>query len=280
MKLQRPLILLPVSMQCWAAMRIATWNVNSIRARIDRVTDWLGRNDVDVLAIQETKCREDQFPYSELEAIGYQAEVLGLNQWNGVALISREPLTDVQHHFAGVPQFGGVKEPRAIAATVSGVRVYSLYVPHGRAVGDEHYAYKLDWLEKLAEEAAALADTPVALTGDFNVAPLDSDVWDRELFEGATHVSPPERAAFSRFLEAGYRDVVRELVPDGFTYWDYQRLRFPRNEGMRIDFILASEPLARLVTGASIDRDERKGRGASDHVPVLIDIDAARVHSK
>lgn len=253
-------------------MKIATWNVNSIRSRIERVTDWLLRNDVDVLAIQETKCREDQFPYSELEEAGYQAEVLGLNQWNGVALVSREPLTDVQHHFSGVPEFGDVTEPRAIAATVAGVRVYSLYVPHGRAVGDEHYAYKLEWLDRLADEAAALADTPVALTGDFNVAPLDSDVWDRELFEGATHVSGPERAAFRRFLEAGYRDVVREIVPEGYTYWDYQRLRFPRNEGMRIDFILASEPLAQRVTHAFIDRDERKGKGASDHVPVVIEI--------
>ena len=256
-------------------MRIATWNVNSIRARVDRVADWLARNDVDVLAIQETKCKPEQFPREQLEALGYQSEVLGLNQWNGVAIISRLPLTDVQHHFRDAPAFGdsGVVEPRAIAATAGGIRIYSLYVPHGRALDDPHYAYKLSWLEALAHEAASLASGPVALTGDFNIAPLDSDVWDMSLFEGATHVSERERGAFNRFLELGYSDVVRDRVPEGYTFWDYTQLRFPRNQGMRIDFVLASPALAARVTGARIDRDERKGKGASDHVPVIVDLD-------
>lgn len=256
-------------------MKIATWNVNSVRTRIDRVVAFLDRHDVDVLALQETKCRPDQFPFEQLHERGYSVEVLGLNQWNGVALISREPLTDVQHHFSGVPLFGDSSEaePRAIAATTGGVRVYSLYVPHGRGLTDPHYAYKLNWLENLAVEAAGLTDRSVALMGDFNIAPFDHDVWDISVFAGATHVSAPERAAFSRFLELGYSDVVREHVPEGYTYWDYQQLRFPRNEGMRIDFILTSPPLTARVTGAFIDRDERKGKGASDHVPVIITVD-------
>lgn len=256
-------------------MKIATWNVNSIRARQDRVIDWLQRNDVDVLAIQETKCRPDQFPYDALRELGYSAEVLGINQWNGVAIISRLPIMDVQHHFADIPFFGDAAEeaePRAIAATVGGVRVYSLYVPHGRSLEDPHYRYKLAWLEALALEAGGLIDSEVALMGDFNIAPFDHDVWDVNVFAGATHVSKPERAAFNRFLELGYVDVVRERVPEGFTYWDYQQLRFPRNEGMRIDFILASPKLAARVTGAFIDREERKGKGASDHVPVVVEV--------
>lgn len=256
-------------------MKIATWNINSIRARIDRVISWLDRFEPDVLALQETKCRPDQFPFEQLHERGYQVEALGLNQWNGVALISREPLTDVQPHFADVPLFADntEAEPRALAATVNGVRVYSLYVPHGRGLHDPHYEYKLAWLEALAREAGGIADQLVALTGDFNIAPTDDDVWDLALFEGATHVSAPERAAFQRFLDLGYSDVVREFVPAGYTYWDYQQLRFPRNEGMRIDFILTSPPLTRRVGGALIDRDERKGKGASDHVPVMISLD-------
>lgn len=256
-------------------MKLATWNINSIRARQDRVVAWLKNNDCDVLALQETKCRPDQFPYEALSELGYSAEVVGLNQWNGVAIISRLPMTDVQHHFAAVPFFGESEEaePRAMAVTVGGIRVYSLYVPHGRSLDDPHYRYKLNWLAALAEEAGELADQPVALVGDFNIAPFDHDVWDVGVFAGATHVSEPERAAFNRFIELGYTDVVRELVPEGYTYWDYQRLRFPRNEGMRIDFILTSPPLSGRVTGAFIDRDERKGKGTSDHVPVMVTID-------
>ncbi len=255
-------------------MRLATWNVNSIRARQERVVSWLASNDVDVLAIQETKCKPEQFPFEPLAELGYQVEVLGLNQWNGVAIISRLPLTDVQHHFAAVPHFGDSEfaEPRALAATAAGVRVYSLYVPHGRGLEDPHYAYKLNWLRALAAEAGQLVQQDVVLAGDFNVAPLDQDVWDMAVFQGSTHVSEPERAAFNAFLELGYSDVVRERVPEGYTYWDYTQLRFPRNQGMRIDFILASPSVAERVTAAYIDRNERKGKGASDHVPVVIDI--------
>lgn len=262
-------------------MRIATWNVNSIRSRIDRVTAWLERSDCDVLAIQETKCREDQFPTLELSAMGYEVAHLGLNQWNGVAVLSRVGLDDVATTFADdQPSFGepAVVEPRAIGATCGGVRVWSLYVPNGRELGDPHYDYKLAWLESLRGAARRwLADDPdaqIALTGDWNVAPTDDDVWDVTAFEGHTHVSAPERAAFDAIVDEGYADVVRPHAPGPgtYTYWDYQRLRFPKKEGMRIDFALSSPALAARVEGAWIDREERKGKGASDHAPVVVDL--------
>jgi exodeoxyribonuclease-3 len=260
-------------------VRIATWNVNSIRSRIDRVTGWLERNDIDVLAIQETKCREDQFPGLELSALGYEYAHFGLNQWNGVALISRVGLDDIATSFADdQPMFGEpeIVEARSIGATCGGVRVWSFYVPNGREVGHAHYDYKLAWLERLRHASIEwLADNPtgqIALTGDWNVAPQDEDVWDMTRFEGHTHVSPPERAAFQAMIDAGYTDVVRPYTPGEFTYWDYQQLAFPKKRGLRIDFILASEALAARVDRAWIDREERKGKGASDHAPVVIEI--------
>lgn len=260
-------------------MRIATWNVNSIRSRIDRVTGWLERNDVDVLAIQETKCREDQFPGLELSAMGYDYAHFGLNQWNGVALLSRVGLDDIATSFADdQPMFGDpeIVEARSIGATCGGVRVWSFYVPNGRTLDDPHYVYKLAWLERLRLSSIEwLADNPqgeIALTGDWNVAPQDEDVWDMARFEGHTHVSKLEREAFQAILDAGYADVVRPHTPGEFTYWDYQQLAFPKKRGLRIDFILASKALAARVDRAWIDREERKGKGASDHAPVVIEI--------
>lgn len=260
-------------------MRIATWNVNSIRSRIDRVTGWLERNDVDVLAVQETKCREDQFPGLELASMGYEVAHFGINQWNGVALISRVGLEDVQTSFADdQPLFGDpeVLEPRSIGATCGGVRVWSFYVPNGRDLDNPHYTYKLAWLERLRQVStdwlAAEPDAQIALTGDWNVAPQDEDVWDMAAFEGHTHVSPPERAAFQAMIDTGYADVVRPHTPGEFTYWDYQQLAFPKKRGLRIDFVLASPALAARVDSAWIDRDERKGKGASDHAPVVIEV--------
>ena len=260
-------------------MRIATWNVNSIRSRIDRVVAWLEANDVDVLAIQETKCREDQFPGLELSAMGYEYAHFGLNQWNGVALLSRVGLDDITTSFADdQPMFGDpqIVEARSIGATCGGVRVWSLYVPNGRTLDDPHYVYKLAWLERLRVASIEwLADNPkgeIALTGDWNVAPQDEDVWDMTRFEGHTHVSQPERDAFQAILDAGYADVVRPHTPGEFTYWDYQQLAFPKKRGLRIDFILASPALAARVDSAFIDREERKGKGPSDHAPVVIDI--------
>jgi exodeoxyribonuclease-3 len=262
-------------------VRIATWNVNSIRTRIDRVTGWLERHDVDVLAIQETKCREDQFPHLELAARGYEVAHFGINQWNGVAIISRVGLDDVVTSFADdQPTFGdpAVLEPRSIGATCGGVRVWSFYVPNGRELDHDHYTYKLAWLERLRQESRRwLAEDPqaqIALMGDWNVVPQDDDVWDMAAFEGKTHVSPAERAAFQAIIDEGYADVVRPFAPGPgvYTFWDYQQLAFPKKRGMRIDFILASQALAARVENGWIDRDERKGKGASDHAPVVMDI--------
>ncbi|TSD57657.1 exodeoxyribonuclease III [Aeromicrobium piscarium] len=260
-------------------MRIATWNVNSIRSRIDRVLAFLERHDVDVLAIQETKCREDQFPGLELQSMGYEFAHFGVNQWNGVALISRVGLTDVQRQFADdQPHFGDILEPRAIGATTGSIRMWSLYVPNGRELDHEHYAYKLDWLKRLEVAGRGWLEADeqaqVALTGDWNIAPEDDDVWDIAEFDGKTHVSEPERAAFSSIVEAGFSDVVRPHAPGPgvYTYWDYQQLRFPKRQGMRIDFVLGSPALSARVTDAFIDREERKGKGASDHAPVVVDL--------
>ncbi|MBB6118172.1 exodeoxyribonuclease III [Nocardiopsis algeriensis] len=262
-------------------MRIATWNVNSARARAERIGDWLDRSDVDVLAIQETKARDDQFPASVLTDRGYEVAHHGLSQWNGVAIASRVGLDDVRIGFPGQPGYGepAEAEARAIGATCGGVQVWSLYVPNGREVDHPHYAYKLDWLKALrAAGAAALAEDPqaqIAFTGDFNIAPQDDDVWDIAQFEGSTHVTEPERAAFRALVDAGFDDVVRRYTPGPgvYTYWDYKGLAFPKRKGMRIDFVLASPALAARVTGAGIDREERKGKGASDHAPVIVGLD-------
>jgi len=266
-------------------MRIATYNVNSIRSRVGRILDWMVREDVDTVAMQEIKCTEAQFPFEQFEAAGYQVALHGLNQWNGVAIASRQPIQDVQIGFDGMPGFAeGLEGPdqpleaRAIGATVGGIRIWSLYVPNGRALEDPHYVYKLDWFAALAastdEWMAAHPDQPSVLTGDFNVAPFDVDNGDPTVIKGlTTHVSEPERAAFAELERIGLIDVVRPRVPEGlFTYWDYKQLRFPRNEGMRIDFILGSKAFADRVVDAKIHREERKGDGPSDHVPVTVDL--------
>ena len=265
-------------------MRLATWNINSIRTRVSRAVDFAVREDIDVLALQEIKCKPEQFPYEPFEAAGYHVEAHGLNQWHGVAIASRLPITAVETSFAGMPGFAkghegpdAPLEARAIGATIDGVKVWSLYVPNGRSLDDPHYAYKLHWLEQLrratAAELQAKPDLPLALVGDFNIIPLPEDNGDPDIVEGvSTHVSPQEREAFFAFKDAGLVDVVRPLIPEGFTYWDYQRLKFPRNEGIRIDFVLGSRALADAVTGASIHRNERKGEQPSDHVPVVVDL--------
>ena len=266
-------------------MRLATWNINSIRTRVGRAVDFAVREDIDVLALQEIKCKPEQFPYAPFEEAGYHVEAHGLNQWNGVAIASRLPITDVETSFAGMPGFAkghegpdAPLEARAIGATIGGVKVWSLYVPNGRSLDDPHYVYKLHWLEQLrqatAAELQAKPDLPLALVGDFNIIPFPEDNGDPDIVEGvSTHVSPQEREAFFAFTDAGLTDVVRPLIPEGFTYWDYQRLKFPRNEGIRIDFVLGSRALADAVTGASIHRNERKGEQPSDHVPVVVDLD-------
>ena len=226
--------------------------------------------------MQEIKCKPDQFPYKAFEDAGYQITMHGLNQWNGVGFASKIPAEDVEIGFSGMPEFKEVQEARAIAATFDGIRLWSLYVPNGRTLDDPHFPYKLEWLDRLAAVTAETLenepDVPLALMGDFNIAPLDTDVWDINFFAGSTHVTPEERQAFEAFEQIGLQDVVRPRIPEGYTYWDYQQLRFPRNEGMRIDFILGSEAFAEKVKSASIERDERKGEGPSDHVPVVVEI--------
>ena len=259
-------------------MRLATWNVNSVRARIDRLESWLLRNDIDVLALQESKAKDAQFPYERLTAHGYEVAHHGINQWNGVAVISRVGLDEVTIGFPGDPGWGDPPRPeaRAISALAGGIRVVSLYVPNGRALDDPHMDYKIAWLEALRTHATAwLSDTvPTVLCGDWNIAPRDEDVWSMEYYADKSHVSPRERAAFQAFLDAGWSDVVRPHAPGPrvYTYWDYTQLRFPKKQGMRIDFLLGSPALDRLVTGAAIDREERKGKGASDHAPVVVEL--------
>ncbi len=265
-------------------MRIATWNVNSVRTRIDRVEAFLQRHDVDVLALQETKAKDAQWPTMGLESLGYEVATYGLNQWNGVAIVSRVGIEDVSAGFEGMPQWGDppVAEARALGATCGGVRVWSLYVPNGRKPGDPHLAYKLQWLAALRTQAAGwvTGEHPVALVGDWNIAPLDGDVFDIAQFTTSTHVTPEERAAFGGFVDDGYADVMRPLLPgdDVYTYWDYYRQRYERNRGMRIDFVLGSPAFAGAVSDVFVDREERggedgHGKGASDHAPVVVDVD-------
>jgi len=267
-------------------LRVATWNVNSVRARADRVVDWMRRADVDVLAMQETKCADNQFPAMTFLAAGYEVAHHGHDQWNGVAIASRVGIEDVEFGFDGQPAWegksGGAVEARALGATCAGVRVWSLYVPNGRAIGDPHYRYKLEWLAALRARAESWLERDtgarIALTGDWNIAPFDEDVWSMEFFSDSTHVTAPERQAFAD-IEASFRDVVRPFAPGpgAYTYWDYTQLRFPRKEGMRIDFILASPELARDVVHGEIVRDERKAGknrvgSPSDHAPVFVDV--------
>ncbi|MDO4258115.1 MAG: exodeoxyribonuclease III [Actinomycetaceae bacterium] len=263
-------------------MRIATWNVNSARTRVDRIIAFLQRWDIDALAMQEIKCRPDQFPSAAFEEAGYSVVAHGLDQWNGVAIASRLPIDDTQTSFPGQPAWGdpGVIEARALGARItpeSGdpLTLWSLYIPNGRELDHPHYTYKLEWLSALRAAAHSwLESAPassIALVGDWNIAPLDTDVWDISAFDGATHVSAAEREAFAAFAADGWIEATRPRV-DNYTYWDYQKLRFPRNEGMRIDFAYVSAHLDSQITAAHIDRDERKGKGASDHVPVILDI--------
>jgi exodeoxyribonuclease-3 len=257
-------------------MRLATWNVNSVTARVPRLVDWLAATRPDVVCLQETKCSADAFPYDAVRPLGYEVAAHGDGRWNGVALLSRVGITDVTRGLRNEPGFPA-PEARAIGATCAGVRVWSVYVPNGREPGHDHYTYKLSWLTALRDTMAdeLPGHSAYAVCGDFNVAPSDDDVWDPSVFVGSTHVTAPERAGLAELLALGLRDVVpRPLKYDRpFTYWDYRAGMFHRNEGMRIDLVYASEPLADAVTDAYVDREARKGKGPSDHAPVVVDLD-------
>ncbi|WP_322755579.1 exodeoxyribonuclease III [Frankia sp. Cas3] len=261
-------------------MRVATWNINSAKARQARLIEWLDRVQPDVVCLQETKLADDAFLElfdEDLFRRGYTVAHHGNGRWNGVAIFSRVGLGDVERGLADGPGFPE-PEPRALAATCGGIRVWSLYVPNGRALDDPHYAYKITWLAALrACLEKALATTPVLACGDFNVAPTDADVWDPADFVDATHVTDAERQALRGLTDLGLVDLTRARWPDEqvFTYWDYRSLMFPKNKGMRIDLALASAPVAERVRAIWVDRAARKGAGTSDHAPVVVDIDEA-----
>jgi exodeoxyribonuclease-3 len=254
-------------------MRFATWNVNSVKARLPRLLEWLADNRPDVLCLQETKVAEGAFPTAEVAELGYETAAYGQGRWNGVALLSRVGLADVREGFAGEPGFPDA-EARAISATCAGIRFTSVYVPNGRTPEDPHYQYKLAWLGALREALVQdVAAGPVVVTGDFNVAPTDDDVWDAAAFAGSTHVTPPERAALAAIRAAGLTDVVpRPLKGDRpFTYWDYRAGMFHQDKGMRIDLVYATPAVAATVRDAYVDREARKGKGPSDHAPIVVD---------
>jgi exodeoxyribonuclease-3 len=259
-------------------VRIATWNVNSVKQRVPRLLPWLDERRPDVVCLQETKLADEAFLDllgDELEARGYEVAVHGEATWNGVAILSRVGLDDVVAGLDGAPGFPG-PESRAIAATCGGIRLVSVYVPNGRDPGSEHYEYKLAWLAVLRDMVAEAPGSTI-VCGDMNIAPTDDDVFDPEAYVGETHVTPPERAALAELQSLGLRDVVRDRWPGEriFTYWDYRAGMFHQDLGMRIDLVLATEPVAERVRAAWIDRQARKGSGPSDHAPVIVDLDEA-----
>jgi exodeoxyribonuclease-3 len=255
-------------------MRFATWNVNSVKARLPRLLDWLAGTAPDVVCLQETKVADDGFPAGEVAELGYETAAYGQGRWNGVALLSRIGLEDVRRGFTGAPGFPE-PEARAVSARCGGIRFMSVYVPNGRTPEDPHYTYKLQWLAALREALIPdLKAGPLVVAGDYNVAPADTDVWDIAVFTGSTHVTPPERAALAAIREIGLTDVpARPLKGDRpFTYWDYRAGMFHQNKGMRIDLVYGSADVAARVTDAYVDREARKGKGPSDHAPIVVDL--------
>lgn len=268
-------------------MRIATWNVNSIRTRKLRVVDFLVDADIDVGLLQETKCTDEQFPVEEFEAAGYEVFHWGLNQWNGVAIVSRRGISHGEQGFVGMPGFdkNGIDpqpEARAVSATVGNMRLWSVYVPNGRGLNDPHMVYKLDWLtalgQAMADYSRAHPDIDTFVGGDFNVAPQPEDVGDPDFVEGlSTHISPKERGTLAALLTtAGLSDLVRPLQPEGFTYFDYKQGKFRKNHGIRIDFLFGDQSVAAAVVAASIEREQRTGEQPSDHVPVVVELDEGK----
>jgi len=260
------------------AVRIATWNVNSVRQRIPRLLPWLDERRPDVVCLQETKCADEAFTELLADVLaerGYAAATHGEATWNGVAILSRVGLEDVTAGLAGGPGFPH-PEARAVSAVCNGVRVISVYVPNGRTPDSEHYRYKLEWLAALREVVAADPASTV-VCGDVNIAPADEDVFDPEAYVGQTHVTPPEREALQELQALGLRDVVRDRWPEErvFTYWDYRAGMFHQDLGMRIDLVLAGGKVADRVEAAWVDRQARKGKGPSDHAPVIVDLDEA-----
>jgi exodeoxyribonuclease-3 len=259
-------------------VRIATWNVNSLKQRVPRLLPWLDERQPDVVCLQETKLADEaleELVGVELSNRGYELAAHGEATWNGVAILSRVGLEDVVPGIEGAPGFPN-PEARAIAATCAGIRVVCVYVPNGRVPGSDHYQYKLAWLASLTAMVAARPTTTI-VCGDMNIAPADDDVFDPDAYVGQTHVTPAERDALAKLQAVGLRDVVRERWPQHrvFTYWDYRAGMFHQDCGMRIDLVLASDDVAGRVRAAWVDRHARKGKGPSDHAPVIVDLDEA-----
>jgi len=259
-----------------APVRLATWNVNSVTARLPRLVDWLETRKPDVACLQEVKTTQEGFPSAEVKALGYEVALHADGRWNGVAIVSRVGLVDVVRGLDDEPGFPD-PEARAIAATCEGIRVRSVYVPNGRTPTDPHYDYKLRWLDALHDSVALelTAHPAMLVCGDFNVAPADSDVWDPAAFVGLTHVTAPERERVAALRRLGLSDLVPRpgKGPNPFTYWDYRAGMFHKDMGMRIDHLYVSEPVARRVVDTWVDREARKGTGPSDHAPVVLDLD-------
>lgn len=255
-------------------MKVATWNVNSIRARLARLMGFLERHGPDVVCLQETKVVDEVFPADELRELGYLATVVGQKTYNGVAILSK---TAPEQVVSGFGDGGDDSQARLVGGTIEGARFYSVYVPNGRSVGSEAYAYKLEWLGRLLRMLDKEHDPslPLVVTGDFNVAPANLDVHDPEAWRDELLCSGPERQALASLLDWGLVDAFRALNPDAglYTWWDYRRLGFPKNKGLRIDHVLLTRPLLERCKAVEIDREERKGKGASDHAPVLAHID-------
>jgi exodeoxyribonuclease-3 len=259
-------------------VRVATWNVNSVKQRVVRLLPWLDERQPDVLCLQETKLADNDFDEllgGELSRRGYETALNGEAQWNGVAILSRVGLEDVVTGLPGAPGFPRV-EARAVSARCGGVLIHSVYVPNGREPDSEHYHYKLRWLAALGEALRAGPES-MMVCGDMNIAPADIDVFDPDAYIGQTHVTAPERAALAQLLDLGLHDVVRERWPTErvFSYWDYRAGMFHQDLGMRIDLVLASDAVAGRVRAAWVDRQARKGSRPSDHAPVMVDLDEA-----
>jgi exodeoxyribonuclease-3 len=256
-------------------VRIATWNINSVNRRVDLLTRWLDATKPDILCLQETKCKAEAFP--ALPDIGYESAAVGNGAWNGVAILSRVGISDVSQQLIDPPEWENQVEPRAIGATCGGLRIWSLYIPNGRTVEHEHYQYKLKWLKALNQTSISEQNqhSDLALLGDFNVVPTDEDVYDIKAFEGSTHVTEPERNALTELKATGLAEILpRPLKYErAFTFWDYRQLAFPKNRGMRIDLAYATPPVFKTVSDAYSDRNARKGKGTSDHAPMVIDLD-------
>ena len=254
-------------------MRLATWNVNSLRVRMEHLGRWLADNAVDAMALQEVKLADEHFPHGALESLGLHSVCFGQPTYNGVAILARSPVTDVANGMPADPD----PQRRVIAATVGPIRFVDVYVPNGQAVGSEKYTYKLAWLERLRAYLASLLPLHryLLVAGDFNIAPEDRDVHDPAAWEGSVHVSPPEREALTKIRAEGFTDLFRqfEQPPRSWSWWDYRQGAFRRDHGLRIDLLLASKELAQRCTACAIHREPRSWERPSDHVPVTATFD-------